>query len=272
LKVREGELDVKEREISTRRRELEQWDSLLREKDRKVVVEQRQLEEREESLRTLEGKVRARELDCEKKSLDLRQKDAEATILVEKYTSLRQDLEVRERHCAEQTSKTNILASSLATKESSLASKEIQLKDLEVRFQDTKAREKELEAKVTEHNRAVDTFYNVKVAQITSRHAREMKELEELVQQQLQVVSNFQSELEKVRDTLSNVTREKDELKSVIEAKQRVIEKLEDDLTNLEEEKDRLKEEAVTADEMVRPAVTFCGSLLRPTIQEVYNE
>jgi chromosome segregation ATPase len=246
---------VKEREIMSRRRELEQWDSLLREKDRKSVLEQRQLEEREESVRLVESKVRSKEMDCEKRALDLRQKDAEATILVEKYTTLRQDLEMRERHCQEQTSKYNSLASSLMSKESTLNSKEMQLKDLEVRFNGTKVKEVELEKREMEHNKSVDKFYNKDIAMITARHAAEIRRLEELINQQLIIVSNFQSELEKVRGLLDVSTKEKEEMKVTLNEKLIMIERLEAEVKELEEEKETVKLDAL--EERVRNVLSL---------------
>ena len=248
LKTREGELEIKEREITSRRRDLEQWDSLLREKDRKVVAEQRQLEEREETLRVLEGKVGAREADGEKRLIDLRQKEAEATILVEKYRTLREDVEAREKYCVEQTSKYNTVASQLAAKESLLKAKEGQMKDMEIRFRDITVREKELEARIMAHNKAVEKFYNVDVSTIMSRHAREMSELEELVQQQLVLVSTFQAESVRVRHALTEVTKEKVHLAAVVDAKCSMIAKLQNVVNSLEEERERLSEEVYKID------------------------
>ena len=56
LKKREGDNDIKERELLNRRREMESWDHLLRDKDKKVSSEQRVIDERDEVLRSAEEK------------------------------------------------------------------------------------------------------------------------------------------------------------------------------------------------------------------------
>lgn len=56
LKKREGDNDIKERELLNRRRELESWDQLLRDKDKKIASEQRTIDERDEALRAAEEK------------------------------------------------------------------------------------------------------------------------------------------------------------------------------------------------------------------------
>ncbi|RYH05440.1 hypothetical protein EON65_44690 [archaeon] len=47
LKKRAFDCDVRERELLSRRKEMESWDALLREKDRKISAEQKSLDERE---------------------------------------------------------------------------------------------------------------------------------------------------------------------------------------------------------------------------------
>jgi hypothetical protein len=56
LKKREGDTDIKERELLNRRREMESWDQLLRDKDKKIATEQRVVDERDEALRAAEEK------------------------------------------------------------------------------------------------------------------------------------------------------------------------------------------------------------------------
>jgi uncharacterized protein (DUF3084 family) len=67
LKKRVIDCDMRERELLSRRKELESWDVLLREKDRKVVQEQILIDEREDRIRLLEEKIRSKELELEKR-------------------------------------------------------------------------------------------------------------------------------------------------------------------------------------------------------------
>jgi len=244
LKVRESEMDVKEREIVVRRRELEQWDSLIREKDRKVVVEQRHLEEREDVIRVQEEKVRIKEDELEKGLSDIRQKEADVKILKEKYTSLLHELETRESMCAEQTKIANNLSGTLSIKEGQLQAKESRLNDLEIKLKDTDAKTEDLNRRVVEHDKAVDKFFNQDVALITARHAKEMNDLEELIQQQLVSVSNFQAELDKIKEKNSVLNQEKVDLENELNAKVTVIHEMEEEMVHLEEEREALKQEA----------------------------
>jgi hypothetical protein len=244
LKVRESEMDVKEREIVVRRRELEQWDSLIREKDRKVVVEQRHLEEREDVIRVQEEKIRNKEDELDKSMMEVRQKEADVKIMKDKYTSLLHELETRESMCAEQMKLANNLSGTLSIKEAQLQAKESRLSDLEVKLKDTDAKTEELNRRVTEHDKAVDKFFNQDVAMITARHAKEMNDLEELIQQQMVSVSNFQSELDKIKETNSRISKEKEALESELDVKSTVIQEMEEELIHLEEEREALKQEA----------------------------
>lgn len=244
LKVRENEMEVKEREVVVRRRELEQWDSLIREKDRKVGVEQRHLEEREEEIQAQEDRVRSKENELDNSLLDVRQKEADVKIMKEKYSTQLMDLETRESMLADQTKRANDQSSSLSIKEAQLKAKEVELKELEVKFKDTNARTEELNRRVAEHEKAVDKFFNHDVAQITARHAKELNDLEELIEQQLQSVANYQRELEKVKQTNSSLNKEKDELEGELTCKASTIAEMEKELSRLEEEREMVKREA----------------------------
>lgn len=56
-----------------------------------------------------------------------------------------------------------------------------------------------------------DDFFNVRVAQISSRHKAELSRLEVLASQQLQVVANFQNELSKTKSELDEKCRKLDD-------------------------------------------------------------
>lgn len=254
---------MKDREIQSRRRELEQWDTLLREKDRKLLNEQEYLEEKEENLRVQENKIRSRELDYEKKSFDLRQKESEATILMEKYHSLRTDLEIREKHCNEQTARNNTLSSNLLAKESALNSKDIELKNAELKFVNLTKQEAELNEKTLEFKKAMNHFYNYEVANITSRHKNEIKKLDEIINQQLQIGMNLQAEIDKLRVIVSDNEKEKNEWKKKEADHLFALEKLESDLKEMEDERDALKEQL--AETMVLMFENLSNYALRPS-------
>ena len=252
LKVRESEMDVKEREIVVRRRELEQWDSLIREKDRKVVVEQRHLEEREDLIRTQEEKLREKEDELDNGLLELRQREADVKIAKDKYTTLLLELDTRESMLAEQVKNANNLSGSLSIKETQLQTKEARLNELEIKLKDTNIKTEEVNKKIAEHEKAVDKFFNHDVAQITARHAKETKDLEDLIQQQLVSVARFQQELEKIKEANATITFEKDSLREELNAKSAVISDMADEISRLEEEREALKQEAEEERKLMR--------------------
>lgn len=101
----------------------------------------------------------------------------------------------------------------LSVRESNLNSWESALQQLQYRLQGIEEREAELKVKIEAHKRVEEEFFNVKVAQITARHSREMGQLEQMLQQQLKIVGNFQADLTKAREELMSRCQERDSLK-----------------------------------------------------------
>ncbi len=101
-------------------------------------------------------------------------------------------------------------------RESNLNSWESALQQLQYRLQGIEEREAELKVKIETHKRVEDEFFNVKVAQITARHSKEMGQLEQMLQQQLKIVGNFQADLTKAREELTIKCQERDSFKVVI--------------------------------------------------------
>jgi hypothetical protein len=227
------------------------------------VNEQQYLEEKEENLHLQENKIRSREIDYEKKLNELRQKESETIILMEKYSSLRNDLEIREKHCHEQVLKNNTLSSNLLAKESLLNSKEIEIKNNEVKYLNLNKLENEINLKIFEFKKEKNYFYHQEVAGITTRHCVEVKRLEEIIQQQLEISSNLQFEINKLRELLSEEEREGSEWRKKDLMKIQMIEKLEGEMKELEEERDGLKEQLAEA--MVGPTLLLSFPPLLPS-------
>ena len=238
---------MKDREFQLRRRELEQWDTILRDKDEKILNDQKFLEEKEELLQKTENKLRSRELDIEKKTNELRIKESEATILIEKYNLLKIELENREKNYVENQIKINNLSSKLLSKESFLNTKENELNNLESKLVKLTDKEVEINTKINEFNKNKNNFYNYEVKNITMRHCNEVKKLEEIIQQQLQITSNLQSEINKLREITQTNDNEKIEYKKIITERNNLIEKYENDIKEYEEEKESLKEQLAEA-------------------------
>lgn len=208
MRLREAEIVLQETDIDARRKDLESYDGSLRERERKLLVEQRHIDERDETLRALEDKLHAKELDAEKNAIDLRERNLEAKLLVEKYSRLISDVEAREKICSEQLSRFDSWEKALMDKESSLETLQTYVEELQKRYKDTSQRERELEAKTAAHKQAVERFYNVEVAHFASIYNAQMKDLEELTTQQMRILLAHQRDVVKSYRELQ--LREKD--------------------------------------------------------------
>lgn len=172
---------------------------LLREKDRKISVEQRNLDEREAAVRATEEKVRQRDIESERRLLDLRQNEASVSEQQEACTKLQAEVEERDRTTTEQQRLSTILKEELFNKENELNELERRLLKLQERMAGIEQRETELKQRIAHHKGVEDEFFNVKVAQITSRHGKELSRLENIVSTQLKIAADFQKELNAAR-------------------------------------------------------------------------
>lgn len=186
-------------------------------------MEQRVVEDKEERIRSHEEKLRSRELELERKLNDLRQRETEVANQSEFYNSNLHTIEVREAKSLEQvrivlsscprpsphdpggsqSRKLRAWEEDLTAKDIELHSWETLLYEMQEKLNDVELRESELEERIVKHNAVEDEFYNVKVAQITARHEKDVAELEEVITEQLTAVANFQHELEKAKTEVS---------------------------------------------------------------------
>lgn len=233
LKKRETDGDMRERELLSRRKELESWDVLLREKDRKVSAEQKDLDERQTTLRAVEDKIKQKEMDTERKLQDVDRDKKVLSENTERYTRCLVELEVRERGNAVDTQRLQLKGDELKKKEQELNVFEKKLLRLQELVKDLDKREVELNSKVQEFHRLEDDFYNVRVAQITARHNQELKQLESLVGEQLKIVSNFQSDLDASNKELQQKSLQLEENEEMLIQRNKYIEELKEQLMHL---------------------------------------
>ena len=215
FRKRETECDMKERELTSRRREMESWDSLLREKDRKVSVEQRTLDEKEDNVRQTEEKLRLRELELERKIIDLKQRETDVATQGAFYNNTLHTIELRETKSLEQSRKLRVWEEDLTAKDVELHAWEAELLEMQEKLADLSIREEELEVKSEAFRIKEDEFYNVKAAQISARHTKEITRLQNMLSEQLRAGENFQHELDKSK---AEVTRKSQELEAAEEA------------------------------------------------------
>jgi hypothetical protein len=234
LKKKEQECDIRERELSSRRKEMESWDVLLREKDRKILNEQHALDEREQAISSSEEKVKSREIEIERRALEIKQKEAVVTELGIKYDKLLAEVEERERDLKERDREYQSLRKELGNREEELRKWEKQLMKLQEQMKGIDQRERHLKNAEENFRKQESDFYNIKVAQITSRHNLELKKLEDVVAKQLKIAADFQKELDSTRGELSAKTNEMHILEEAAQHRQLIIDQLREQLKKVE--------------------------------------
>jgi hypothetical protein len=142
------------------------------------------------------------------------------------------------------------LSSNLLAKESFLNSKEIELKNYEMKYIHIQKQENDLNIKLLEFKKAMNHFYNYEVAGITKRHGEEVRRLEEIITQQIEIGKNLQIEINKLREVIEERERERVEEKKNENDRKQLIEKLENEIKEMEEDREALKEQLAEA--MVR--------------------
>ena len=182
------------------------------------------------NVNAIKNRIRHREADIERKLIDVRQSEALIQELRETYNANHSQLEAREKAYQSKSTKLQVFESDLKVRESKLNSWESALQQLQYRLQGIEERETELKAKIDIHKRVEDEFFNVKVAQITARHSKEMGQLEQMLQQQLKIVGNFQADLTKAKEELFARCQERDSFKSLYEEKDALVTQLKREL------------------------------------------
>ena len=168
-------------EMASRRRELESWDQLLRDKDAKINKNRQTITSRESALHESEEalKISKAELDTDMRNLRAHEKTVREK--EEGMRTSKNDLEKRELTLESNTKKYQADVSAMDKRDMSLVGREQYVAKLISQLQDLESRENDLAERVTDHKRKEDEFFNVRVQQITTRHAREMSELETIV-------------------------------------------------------------------------------------------
>jgi centromeric protein E len=187
LKKRGNESDIKEREMLSRRREMESWDILLKEKDKKVSVQQRTLDEKVESLRVMDEKARLRESDIDIKESDLKRIDETFKEDRKVWNQKVVATDNHERELNEKEKKIKKIEENHLAKESDLSKWEKKLIGLQEKLKDIDVKDNELSKRIDDHAKVEAEFFNTTVGKITQRHSKELTHLEGLVAK----VSNF---------------------------------------------------------------------------------
>jgi len=112
------------------------------------------------------------------------------------------------------------------------------LRDREARTSNIEHREEQLSQKEREHKREEDRYYQ-EIAETTSRHLREIREMENIAKDQLSAVTTFQSALESTRVELTSKCNESDALRRLLREREESVAILRKDLEDLLEGKEK---------------------------------
>lgn len=181
LKKRGNESDIREREMLSRRREMESWDILLKEKDKKISAQQRTLDEKIESLRVMDEKARLRESDIDIKESDLKRIDEAFKEDRKVWNQKVVATDNHERELNDKEKKLKKIEENLLTKESDLSKWEKKLIALQEKLKDIDVKDNELSKRIDDHTKVEAEFFNITVGKITQRHSKELNHLEALV-------------------------------------------------------------------------------------------
>jgi len=230
LVTREHDVDIRDREMKSRRRELESWDLLLRQKDKKLQEEQVKFDEREKKLHEQEDEIRLNVLDYENNETDRKARELQLISQADIFKANKQDLADKEKLHFERVRGLDLKIVENDLREADLTERETLVTQLMQEVADLEERESILHERVMAHKEKENEFFNVQVKQITARHAKEMTALEDIVQQQIGLVSAFQAELERARTELTMQTAKSDEYLATLTQRERLVDQLRGEL------------------------------------------
>jgi hypothetical protein len=242
IKKREDEMEMKERELVFKRRELEGWDSLLRERDNKLTLDLKGNDEREEEIFYKEKQIREREMELREAESRFTKRENDCNLLHDKYTAGLTDIQSREKVNDDLNHKLHAWDEELSAKEVELSSKEAKLKQVQARLRDVDEREERLDWRISELEKARSNFYENEVQGITKRHREEIEALEDLVKEQLKIVKNFQDELNQTKLHLAERMEDNDRLTELLREKDEIVKKLKVDLDDAAHTRDNAVE------------------------------
>lgn len=202
LKGREADISFREREIQSKRREVEIWDASMADKDRSISAKQRAMEEKEAVLREKDEKLNHSKLQLEKKLFELRHAENQLVAKTEELTNHMKQQQVLEVEMASRNSALNDRDRALVEKEDQLHEREEQIQVLQSKMSGIERREGELQDRIEEQRRAEERHHN-DVGLISSKHRREVSELEALASQQLKIIANYQVNLERSKSEIA---------------------------------------------------------------------
>lgn len=178
--------------------------------------------------------MKTREIENERKYLEVKQKELQLGETAQKYEKLVSEVEEKEKDLKEKDREYQSLRKELGNREEELRKWEKQLLKLQEQMKGIENREKTLRLSEDNFKRKEDEFYNVKVAQITARHAKELRHLEDVIQKQLKIATDFQRDLEGTRSELTAKHQENHELEMTVSQRDSLISQLREQINRLE--------------------------------------
>jgi hypothetical protein len=192
LALRDKDLSEKEKEGATRRRELEQLEGMLRDKEKKLLHDQKALDEKEERLKGQEISLKAELSLFQMRAEEVTEREQRVELLEHRADTLRRLLFKKEKSYQQNQTDFESEKKMFKRREDALLWKEREIVELEQRYESLGQREGLVEQQIVRCNALVDSFLHQGVEKIFALHNKEMKDMEELLQQQLQLLSEMQ--------------------------------------------------------------------------------
>jgi hypothetical protein len=237
LVCREAELEHNEMNVTTRQKELEQWESILRERERKIVLEQRELEEKEQLLHLTEDRVRIKEVALEKKMADFSEKSSNLAILTETTNTKLRDIDARERVVAQSLLKLKTQQLDLDKREAQLGKREVYLRENEAKHRGLQELEAELLERFAYHEKNVLHFYEVEWRELTNRHMKGINDIDAFISNLIEIVLKLNGVIQGYRSNITNNLIDTQILKSELSERMHDIEMMRDTVREIETQK-----------------------------------
>lgn len=215
LKKREGDCDLRDRETQSRRKDNDNMFEMLTERDRTVTSNSRRNDEKEAALREKEEKITLAGKQLEKQQVDVQKSEKLAADKQAEVVRRHEQLQAQEEEFLAKMAGLKSKVEECVAKEDEIALQYKALREMQVRMSGMDERERKLNERIEDQKRVEEKYYS-EIAQISQKHRLELSTLEAKIMHQLQIMSNFQSDLDRSRTELAEKTAKNKELERLL--------------------------------------------------------
>lgn len=215
LKKREGDCDLRDRETQSRRKDNDNMFEMLTERDRTITGNSRRNDEKETALRDKEEKLTIAGKQLEKQQLDIQKSEKLASDKQAELLRRHEQLQAQEQDFLAKMAGLKSKMEECTAKEEEIALQNKGLREMQLRMSGIDERERKLNERIEEQKQVEEKYYS-EIAQISQKHRLELSTLEAKIMHQLQIMSNFQSDLDRSRTDLAEKTAKNKELERLL--------------------------------------------------------